>query len=81
MENKDIEQLETSSFRDPDAKVFLKDGEIYRRISKNYAKTFEKFINSGLYEKLLSENRHMGGQQERDGCAVQSGRGDHAGNL
>ncbi len=56
MENKDIEQLETSSFRDPDAKVFLKDGEIYRRISKNYAKTFEKFINSGLYEKLLSEN-------------------------
>ena len=35
MENKDIEQLETSSFRDPDAKVFLKDGEIYRRISKN----------------------------------------------
>lgn len=56
MENKDIEQLETSSFRDPDAKVFLKDGEIYRRISKNYAKIFEKFINSGLYEKLLSEN-------------------------
>ena len=55
MENKaQSEVRETSSFKDPDALVFYKDSEVYRKISKKYAETYKKFMNSGLYEKLVS---------------------------
>ncbi len=47
---------ELSSFRDSDARVFYLDDKVYRKISNKYIETYEKFINSGLYERLLSEN-------------------------
>ena len=48
-------EIEPSSFKDPDARVFYKDGEIYRKISSKYAETYKKFISSGLYNELLSK--------------------------
>lgn len=48
--------LEPSSFRDPDARVFYKDGEVYRKINQRYIKTYEKFMQFGLYDKLANEN-------------------------
>lgn len=59
-ENKDTKMcgeisLETSSFRDPDARVFYQNGKIYRKISDKYIKTYEKLMNSGLYERLVAE--------------------------
>ncbi len=56
MENNgfNAEKCEASSFKDPGARVFYKDGEVYRRINKKYVETYRKFITSGLYEKLIS---------------------------
>lgn len=56
MENKNPQNriCENSSFKDPDALVFYKNGEVFRKISKKYADTYRKFMNSGLYEKLVS---------------------------
>lgn len=45
---------ESSSFRDPDARVFYQDGEVYRKINPKYIKTYKKFMDSGLYKKLAS---------------------------
>jgi len=47
---------ETSSFKDNDATVGYLDGKLVRKIFLNYKPIFEKFISSGLYEKLLSKN-------------------------
>ena len=45
-----------ASFRDPSGFVFKKDNEIYRQINECYKDNWEKFIESGLCEKLISEN-------------------------
>ena len=43
------------SFRDPSGFLFYKDNILYRQINKSYKENFEFLINSGLYEKLVSE--------------------------
>lgn len=47
---------EDSSFKDSDATVGFLDNKLIRIINKNYKQTFKKFIECGLYEKLLSKN-------------------------
>jgi ribosomal protein L11 methylase PrmA len=44
----------SSSFRDPSGFVFSHDGCIYRQVNACFAKNFDSFLTSGLYEKLVS---------------------------
>jgi ribosomal protein L11 methylase PrmA len=46
---------EASSFRDPDSSLFYDSSYYYRRISLNYEKHYNHFIDSGLKGKLLQE--------------------------
>lgn len=46
-----------SSFRDPSGFVLKKDGQIYRQINECYKDNWEKFINGGLYDRLICENK------------------------
>ncbi|MDR2601083.1 MAG: class I SAM-dependent methyltransferase [Spirochaetaceae bacterium] len=45
---------EPSSFRDPSGYVFERSGVIYRSINKVYTPHYNKLMQSGLYEKLVS---------------------------
>ncbi len=45
-----------SSFRDPSGFLFHRDEIIYRQINTIYQQTYDYFIQSGLYEKLVQEN-------------------------
>lgn len=47
---------EFSSYKDKCAEVYYENGFVYRKINKSYIAVYEKFIESKLYEKLLSEN-------------------------
>ena len=49
-------QIEPSSFKDTDACVYIENDEIYRKFSADYKKVFDRFIESGLYTRLLDEN-------------------------
>lgn len=44
-----------SSFRDPSGYMFRENGTLYRQVNKTYGKTFDQFIASGLYDRLVSE--------------------------
>ncbi len=44
-----------ASFRDPAGFVFERDGELYRQILPYGVKAFEKFIDSGLCQKLIDK--------------------------
>lgn len=46
---------EASSFRDPDSSLSYDSSYYYRRISLNYEKHYNHFIESGLKSKLLQE--------------------------
>ena len=46
-------EIEPSSFKDPCAFVYIENGNLFRRFSKNYIPVYQKFINSGLYERLI----------------------------
>lgn len=45
-----------SSFRDPSGFVFCQENKIFRQINFFYKKSYDLFIESGLYEKLNKEN-------------------------
>jgi hypothetical protein len=44
-----------SSFRDPSGHIFIKNNIIYRSIAKEYKEHWDFFIQSGLYQRLVSE--------------------------
>src|SRR5215213_8251886 len=46
-----------SSFRDPSGFIFRANGRVYRQVNKQYAATYDRFMQSGLYEKLVASNR------------------------
>lgn len=56
MNNADIE---VSSFRDPSGFIFYKNNIIYRQINNHYKAEYEHLMNSGLYQKLVTENLLM----------------------
>ena len=46
-----------SSFRDPSGFVFRANGQVYRQVNRAYAGTYDKFMQSGLYEKLVASKK------------------------
>lgn len=46
-----------SSFRDPSGFIFQSGQRIYRQINKQYAGIYDRFMQSGLYEKLVAARR------------------------
>ena len=43
------------SFRDPSGFLFFRDGILYRQINREYIDHYNHFINSGLYDELVSK--------------------------
>ena len=54
-----IEKREEASFKDPDAKVFIENGIYVRKIYERYIPEYKKLMDSGLYNDLVSKNRHL----------------------
>lgn len=50
-----MNEIISSSFRDPSGFVFIKDGLIYRQINHIYKDNYDHLMNSGLYKKLTEE--------------------------
>ena len=46
-----------SSFRDPSGFVFRANGQVYRQVNTQYAATYDRFMQSGLYEKLTASKK------------------------
>jgi len=46
----------SSSFRDPSGFVFSHAGSVYRQVNHCFSSTYEAFIGSGLYEKLIDRS-------------------------
>ncbi|HYC28343.1 MAG TPA: hypothetical protein VEB42_05990, partial [Chitinophagaceae bacterium] len=46
-----------SSFRDPSGFVFRTNGQVYRQVNQQYAATYDRFMQSGLYEKLTASKK------------------------
>ncbi len=46
-----------SSFRDPSGFIFEADGRVYRQVNRAYAGAYDRFMQSGLYEKLVATKR------------------------
>lgn len=55
-ENSSNQNLAPGSFRDRSGFVFFRDGQIFRQINREYAGTYEKLVNSGLYRELVKRN-------------------------
>lgn len=49
-------QIERGSFRDPAGFVFFSDGAVYRQINHSGKSNYEKFMQSGLYKKLVESS-------------------------
>lgn len=47
----------SSSFRDPSGFLFSRGGALYRQVNQSYAKTYGKFMESGLYDELVKSGR------------------------
>lgn len=45
------------SFRDPSGFMFTRGGEYYRQINRVYGETWDAFLESGLYDQLISDGR------------------------
>jgi hypothetical protein len=46
-----------SSFRDPSGFIFRANEQVYRQVNQQYAGTYDRFMQSGLYEKLTSSKK------------------------
>ena len=42
-----------SSFRDPSGFLFMRQGVLYRQVNRFFQTSYEKLMNSGLYQKLV----------------------------
>src|SRR5687767_9912299 len=51
-QNQNSEPL-SASFRDPSGFLFSRDGVLYRQINRKYEQEYVRFMESGLYEKLI----------------------------
>ena len=57
-------EREVSSFRDPSGFLFWHEDDIYRAVSDCYAKDYEFFISSGLYDHLKVESLVVAHKEE-----------------
>ena len=44
-----------SSFRDPSGYLFTRHGVLYRQVNQSYARGYDKFLTSGLYDDLVAQ--------------------------
>lgn len=63
-------ELHKSSFRDPNAQVYLLDDEIYRQINESGFSDYQYLMSSGLYGKLQSKNYLISHQEVALGFAL-----------
>jgi ribosomal protein L11 methylase PrmA len=61
-----------SSFRDPSGFIFSTAGQVYRQVNKQYATTYDQFMQSGLYQKLTASDKLVQ-HQETTGNLTGSG--------
>lgn len=45
-----------SSFRDPSGFLFYHEGILYRQVNRSFKENFDRFINSGLYQQLVTKH-------------------------
>ena len=57
----------SSSFRDPSGFVFSHSGRIYRQVNRSYASSFDAFIESGLYDRLVGRDLLVAHEDVTDG--------------
>ncbi|MFT4519401.1 MAG: ribosomal protein L11 methylase PrmA [Halioglobus sp.] len=57
----------SSSFRDPSGFIFSHAGMIYRQINSSFAESYDAFMASGLYEKLVSRELLVSHEEITDG--------------
>lgn len=50
-------QQHPSSFRDPAGFIFQSGQRIYRQVNRQYAATYDRLMQSGLYDKLVAGNK------------------------
>jgi len=46
-----------ASYRDPSGFIFNYNGQVYRQVNQLYKRDFDKCLQSGLYEHLISSNK------------------------
>lgn len=49
------EEVQPASFRDPSGFVFLREGQLYRRVNASYRDDYDHLIRSGLYQTLVED--------------------------
>lgn len=54
---------EPGSFRDPSGFVYRREGQLYRQINPVYAPTFERLMQSGLYQALVEAGQLIAHRQ------------------
>jgi len=52
---KKINNIDSSSFRDPDGFIFLSNNDLFRQINKAGQQNFDFLIDSGLYQQLVKD--------------------------
>ena len=50
-----VRNKDYSSFRDPSGYIYYEGDKVYRKINKCYIDTYDFFMSSGLYDKLVEE--------------------------
>lgn len=60
----------SSSFRDPSGFMFSHEGCIYRQVNKGFAGSYDAFIQSGLYDKLVSRGLLVSHEEITDGSVA-----------
>jgi len=56
MNNTTIQNREFASFRDPSGFLFYQDGNLYRQVNQVYQRHYDRMMESGLYDSLVSQN-------------------------
>ena len=60
----------SSSFRDPSGFVFLHNGLVHRQVNNSFAASYDAFISSGLYDKLIERKLLVAHEEINDGSVA-----------
>ena len=60
----------SSSFRDPSGFVFLHDGVVHRQVNNSFAASYDAFLSSGLYDKLVQRKLLVAHEEITDGSVA-----------
>ena len=60
----------SSSFRDPSGFVFLHDKMVHRQVNNSFAASYDAFISSGLYDKLVERKLLVAHEEITDGSVA-----------